>query len=225
MCGSATHPGGGIMGAPGRNAATQDPGRLHDHRRHRRRTQWAGGGVLSGEGRARTDRLSSEPRRFGGGAVTGELHPGFRCPTLNHHVALRSDIIADMQLARHGVEFLKSPVEVFAPALDGPAAVIYGDDQRTTQALRAVHATDADPIRDVSRVTRRCRAGCCAHCSQRLPQASTNRTFGISGTFCRLVGSFGHSVRATRTGCFGGRRCQSPISRANGSNRTCCARP
>jgi len=67
---------------------------------------------------------------FGGGAVTGELHPGFRCPTLNHHVALRSDIIADMQLARHGVEFLNSPVEVFAPALAGPAAVIYGDDQR-----------------------------------------------------------------------------------------------
>jgi phytoene dehydrogenase-like protein len=80
---------------------------------------------------------------FGGGAVTGELHPGFRCPTLNHHVALRSDIIADMQLARHGVEFLNSPVEVFAPALVGPAAVIYGDDQRTTQALRAVHTTDA----------------------------------------------------------------------------------
>ena len=25
MCGSATHPGGGIMGAPGRNAARQDP--------------------------------------------------------------------------------------------------------------------------------------------------------------------------------------------------------
>jgi phytoene dehydrogenase-like protein len=23
MCGSATHPGGGIMGAPGRNAATR----------------------------------------------------------------------------------------------------------------------------------------------------------------------------------------------------------
>ena len=36
-----------------------------------------------------------------------------------------------------------SPVEVFAPALAGPAAVIYGDDQRTAQALRAVHAADA----------------------------------------------------------------------------------
>ena len=38
---------------------------------------------------------------------------------------------------------LNSPVEVFAPALAGPAAVIYGDDQRTAQALRAVHAADA----------------------------------------------------------------------------------
>jgi phytoene dehydrogenase-like protein len=48
-----------------------------------------------------------------------------------------------MQLVRHGVEFLNSPVEAFAPALAGPAAVIYGDDQRTADALRAVHATDA----------------------------------------------------------------------------------
>jgi phytoene dehydrogenase-like protein len=32
MCGSATHPGGGIMGAPGRNAATQ---LLHDWKRGR----------------------------------------------------------------------------------------------------------------------------------------------------------------------------------------------
>jgi phytoene dehydrogenase-like protein len=80
---------------------------------------------------------------IGGGAVTGELHPGFRCPTLNHHAGLSSDLIADMELARHGVEFLESTVEVFAPALAGPAAVVYRDDRRTAQALRAVHATDA----------------------------------------------------------------------------------
>jgi phytoene dehydrogenase-like protein len=80
---------------------------------------------------------------IGGGAVTGELHPGFRCPTLNHYPALRSDIIADMQLGRHAVEFLHSPVEVFAPAFAGPAAVVYRDDRRTAQALHAVNATDA----------------------------------------------------------------------------------
>jgi phytoene dehydrogenase-like protein len=80
----------------------------------------------------------------GGGAVTGELHPGFRCPTLNHHVAMRSDIAADMQLARRGVEFLTPAVEAFAPALDGPAVVVYGDARRTADALRATYPKDAD---------------------------------------------------------------------------------
>ncbi len=80
----------------------------------------------------------------GGGVVTGDLHPGFRCPTLTHHVSLRSDIAADMQLARRGVEFLTPPVEVFAPALDGPPVVIYRDNGRTAKALRDVHAEDAE---------------------------------------------------------------------------------
>lgn len=80
----------------------------------------------------------------GGGAITGELHPGFRCPALAHHVSIRADVVADLQLARYGVEFLSPPVDVFAPALDGPAAVIYGDESRTAQALRTVHARDAD---------------------------------------------------------------------------------
>ncbi|HEY5616984.1 MAG TPA: NAD(P)/FAD-dependent oxidoreductase [Vicinamibacterales bacterium] len=80
---------------------------------------------------------------IGGGAITSELCPGFRCPTLTHHVSLRSDITADMQLARRGVEFLEPPVEAFAPAIDSPPVVIYRDQGRTMEALRAVHAKDA----------------------------------------------------------------------------------
>jgi phytoene dehydrogenase-like protein len=81
---------------------------------------------------------------IGGGAVTSELHPGFRCPTLNHYVSLRSDILADMQLARRGIEFLQTPVEACAPAVEGPAIVVYRDDLRTTESLRAIHAQDAE---------------------------------------------------------------------------------
>ena len=96
----------------------------------------------------------------GGGAVTGDLHPGFRCPTLNHYASLRSDIVSDMGLARRGVEFLSPPVEACAPADGaGPPIVIYPDGRRTADALREVHTKDAEryaayrsSLADVSRV-------------------------------------------------------------------------
>ena len=80
----------------------------------------------------------------GGGAITRELHPGFHCPTLAHHVSIRADIASDMQLRRHGVEFLDAPVAAFAPADAGPPVVLYGDEGRTVHALRAVNRHDAD---------------------------------------------------------------------------------
>ena len=45
--------------------------------------------------------------RVGGGAVTGELIPGFRVPTLAHAFgSLRSDIAADLDLSRRGLELI-----------------------------------------------------------------------------------------------------------------------
>ncbi len=80
----------------------------------------------------------------GGGAITTEIHPGFRCPTLAHHASIRADIADDMQLTRHGVAWLDPRVESFAPALDGPPAIVYADPRRTAEALRALHPKDAD---------------------------------------------------------------------------------
>jgi phytoene dehydrogenase-like protein len=60
----------------------------------------------------------------GGGAITGDLHPGFHCPTLSHHALIWSDIVREMDLARHGLELLPSPVEVCALAGDGSAVVL-----------------------------------------------------------------------------------------------------
>ena len=45
----------------------------------------------------------------GGGAITGELNPGFRCPTLAHHTPVWADVVRDMDLRRHGLEFLTPP--------------------------------------------------------------------------------------------------------------------
>jgi len=80
----------------------------------------------------------------GGGAVTSELHPGFNCPTLSHHTSIWTQVVRDMDLSRHGLEFLQPGVETFAPGLDGPPLVVYGDSRRTAEAMRRVHAKDAE---------------------------------------------------------------------------------
>ncbi|MFZ3217121.1 MAG: NAD(P)/FAD-dependent oxidoreductase [Candidatus Acidiferrales bacterium] len=64
----------------------------------------------------------------GGAAVTEEFHPGFKCSTVAHAGGpLLADIAKDMQLARHGLETLESPVRLFAPAPDGRALVLHTD--------------------------------------------------------------------------------------------------
>jgi phytoene dehydrogenase-like protein len=81
----------------------------------------------------------------GGGAITSELHPGFRCPTLTHSTGLLwNDVARDMDLARHGVEFLASDAQVFAPGLDGRALVLYNDIRRSAESIRAYSARDAE---------------------------------------------------------------------------------
>lgn len=79
----------------------------------------------------------------GGGAITGEIHPGFRCPTLTHHTPIWADVVRDMELRRHGLEFLAPQVELFAPDADGRALVVYDDVQRTAEAIQPLNAKDA----------------------------------------------------------------------------------
>jgi phytoene dehydrogenase-like protein len=81
----------------------------------------------------------------GGGAITGELHAGFRCPTLTHSTGLLwRDVAREMELERHGVEFLTSDTQVFAPAADGRALVVHRDPRRSAESIRAFSAKDAD---------------------------------------------------------------------------------
>ena len=80
----------------------------------------------------------------GGGAVTGELHPGFRCPTLSHEILLHDRIARDMGLARHGLETLAADVDVCAPSAGGPPLVIHEDPARAAAALQRSDANDAD---------------------------------------------------------------------------------
>ena len=80
---------------------------------------------------------------IGGGAVTAEIHPGFRCPTLTHELLLQQRLVRDMDLGRHGLELLPAPARVCSISPAGPL-VIYERAERTQQSLRAFGGKDAD---------------------------------------------------------------------------------
>jgi phytoene dehydrogenase-like protein len=80
----------------------------------------------------------------GGGAITSELHPGFRCPTLTHVAGpLGPDIAADLNLKHAGIEFIRADPRLFAPGPDGRAVVLYEDPQRSADRLKELSSDDA----------------------------------------------------------------------------------
>jgi phytoene dehydrogenase-like protein len=81
---------------------------------------------------------------IGGCAVTEEFHPGFRCSTVAHAGGPPlASILKDMQLARHGLQKLESPVRIFAPDPDGRAITLYTDTQRSVTDIQKFSAKDA----------------------------------------------------------------------------------
>lgn len=80
----------------------------------------------------------------GGAAVTEEIAPGYRCPTLAHAMGpLRASVVRDMALARRGVEFVRPDPRVVALSPDGPALPFYVDPRRTADAIRLFSERDA----------------------------------------------------------------------------------
>ena len=146
MCGSATHPGGGIMGAPGRNAAL----RVLKDVMSQRDVVVIGAGVNGLTCAAYLAKAGLKPlileRRasVGGGAITEEIAPQFKAPTLAHSAGpLASRVIADLQLEKHGLEFVKSAADLAVVGGSQPL-ILWRDRQRATESLRAVSARDAE---------------------------------------------------------------------------------
>lgn len=80
----------------------------------------------------------------GGGAITDDLAPGFRCPTLAHATGpLRASVVRDMQLERRGVAFLRPDPRLMALGLDGHALAFSTDITRTAAAIRDLSVKDA----------------------------------------------------------------------------------
>jgi phytoene dehydrogenase-like protein len=80
----------------------------------------------------------------GGAAITDEIHPGFRCPTLSHSAgSIRPDVFADMQLANHGLKLIWPEVAVTTLAPDGRALTLYKDTGRAAQEIAKFSQKDA----------------------------------------------------------------------------------
>ena len=80
----------------------------------------------------------------GGGAVTEELAPGFRCSMLDHAAGpLSSQVAADLNLARHGLEMITPEARVLALTAEGRSLCIYNDVGRTVSEIEKFSANDA----------------------------------------------------------------------------------
>ena len=91
----------------------------------------------------------------GGAAITGELHPGFRCPTLAHATGpLHPDVIRDMQLRRHGVQMIEPDLRLFAPLPDGGALRLYEQAERSAEEIAKLSTRDAERYREFDTVLR-----------------------------------------------------------------------
>jgi len=79
----------------------------------------------------------------GGCAITEEFHPGFRCSKLAHATGpISSDIVADMDLPKHGLKTYTPTVRVLSLAHGGNLA-LYGDTSRSQQEMARFSQKDA----------------------------------------------------------------------------------
>ncbi|MGH2468413.1 MAG: phytoene desaturase family protein [Candidatus Limnocylindrales bacterium] len=91
----------------------------------------------------RTLILEQRPE-VGGQAVTDELRPGVRVPTLAHTVGrLRPDVAATLGLAEHGLALVQSEARAFLPLPDGRALTLWADARRSAGEIRRFSARDS----------------------------------------------------------------------------------
>ncbi|MGH9930376.1 MAG: phytoene desaturase family protein [Pyrinomonadaceae bacterium] len=88
----------------------------------------------------------------GGASVTEEIHPGFRCSTLAHSTApFFSQIVKDLRLDRHGLEFITPAVKVLALVPDARSICIYTDPTQTIREIEKVSSKDSQSYPEFER--------------------------------------------------------------------------
>ena len=80
----------------------------------------------------------------GGAAITTELSPGYRLPTLSHALGpVSRDVVRALRLDRAGLEFLTPDPALTSLGADGRALVFHRDDVLTAASINALSAADA----------------------------------------------------------------------------------
>ena len=83
----------------------------------------------------------------GGAAVTEEFHPGFRNSVAAYTVSLLNPrVIADLELARHGLKIVERPAANFWPVDDTRSLLMRGDLAERQRAIAAFSARDAERL-------------------------------------------------------------------------------
>jgi phytoene dehydrogenase-like protein len=91
---------------------------------------------------------------IGGGAITGEIAPGFRAPVLAHSAGpLARDVIDHLRLETYGLEAVTGPADVAILGGSQPL-VLWRDEARTVEGLRACAPHDAEAWPVYSRTMR-----------------------------------------------------------------------
>lgn len=82
---------------------------------------------------------------LGGAAATEEIFPSFKINTGASDAGLfREEIISDLDLKKHGLEFLESPAAVFAPQPNGSALTLWRDEQKSLAEIARHSTKDAE---------------------------------------------------------------------------------
>jgi len=81
----------------------------------------------------------------GGACVTEELIPGFRVSSAAYSFSLfRPEIVEDLDLRRHGLEWYAKEPRMFVPLTDGRSFFLWRDAERTRKEIEPISKHDAD---------------------------------------------------------------------------------
>lgn len=82
---------------------------------------------------------------LGGAAATEELWPGFKVNTGADDASLfHPRLVKELELAKHGLAFVESPVSLYAPQLEGPGLTLWSDVQKSQVEIAHFSAADAE---------------------------------------------------------------------------------
>ncbi|MBF8269899.1 MAG: phytoene dehydrogenase-like oxidoreductase, partial [Gammaproteobacteria bacterium] len=85
---------------------------------------------------------------LGGAAVTEEFHPGFRNSIASYTVSLlHPKIIADLNLARHGLRIIPRRINNYLPLPDGDAFIAWPEPESLQREIARFAESDIDNLR------------------------------------------------------------------------------